>query len=180
MEIEKPILTFDIIKDRESEIEFEEKKLNDYQIKRFGTNGDWVVQELMLIQPIQDQVLKVIQTISEQKKFDKIFDESADAILFYSEKKYDISDLVLKSILKAEKLDKLKLEFNEEKVNPEYEAKKKLLEEKKAKRAEEVRSKRETLLKQREEKRKAYQKRRDSLKKLRKKITLKKVKNEDF
>ena len=180
LEIEKPILTFDIIKDRESEIEFEEKKLNDYQIKRFGTNGDWVVQELMLIQPIQDQVLKVIQTISEQKKFDKIFDESADAILFYSEKKYDISDLVLKSILKAEKLDKLKLEFNEEKVNPEYEAKKKLLEEKKAKRAEEVRSKRETLLKQREEKRKAYQKRRDSLKKLRKKITLKKVKNEDF
>ena len=180
LEIEKPILTFDIIKDRESEIEFEEKKLNDYQIKRFGTNGDWVVQELMLIQPIQDQVLKVTQTISEQKKFDKIFDESADAILFYSEKKYDISDLVLKSILKAEKLDKLKLEFNEEKVNPEYEAKKKLLEEKKAKRAEEVRSKRETLLKQREEKRKAYQKRRDSLKKLRKKITLKKVKNEDF
>ena len=178
--VEKPLLTFDIIQDRESEIEFEEKQLNDYQVKRFGVNGDWVAQELMLIRPIQDQVMNVVQTIAKQKKFDKIFDQSADAIMLYSEKKYDISDLVLKSILKAEKLDKLKLEFNEEKVNPEYEAKKKLLEEKKAKRAEEVRSKRETLLKQREEKRKAYQKRRDSLKKLRKKITLKKVKNEDF
>ena len=98
--VEKPLLTFDIIQDRESEIEFEEKQLNDYQIKRFGVNGDWVAQELMLIRPIQDQVMNVVQTIAKQKKFDKIFDQSADAIMLYSEKKYDISDLVLKSILR--------------------------------------------------------------------------------
>jgi len=169
LEIERPLLTYDIIKDRESEIEFEEKQLNDYQIKRFGVNGDWVTQELLLIRPIQDQVLNVVETISKQKKFDKIFDQSADAILFYSEKKYDISDLVLKSILRTEKLEKLNLEFDDEKVNPEYEAKKKLIEETKAKKAEEVKAKRELLLKQRDEKRKAYQKRRDSLLELRKK-----------
>jgi Skp family chaperone for outer membrane proteins len=174
LEIERPLLTFDIIEDRESEIKFEEKQLNDYQIKRFGVNGDWVVQELILIKPIQDQVLKVVQTISEQKKFDKIFDESADAIMFYSEKKYDISDLVLKSIQKAEKLEKLKLEFDDEKVNLEKEARKRLIEVKKTKRAEEVKTKRQMLLKQREEKRKAYQKRRDSLLELRKKNNLKK------
>ena len=169
LEIERPLLTYDIIKDRESEIEFEEKQLNDYQIKRFGVNGDWVTQELLLIRPIQDQVLNVVETISKQKKFDKIFDQSADAILFYSEKKYDISDLVLKSILRTEKLEKLNLEFDDEKVNPEYEAKKKLIEETKAKKAEEVKAKRELLLKQRDEKRKAYQKRRDSLLELREK-----------
>ena len=169
LEIERPLLTYDIIKDRESEIEFEERQLNDYQIKRFGVNGDWVTQELLLIRPIQDQVLNVVETISKQKKFDKIFDQSADAILFYSEKKYDISDLVLKSILRTEKLEKLNLEFDDEKVNPEYEAKKKLIEETKAKKAEEVKVKRELLLKQRDEKRKAYQKRRDSLLELRKK-----------
>ena len=174
LEIERPLLTFDIIEDRESEIEFEEKQLNDYQIKRFGVNGDWVVQELILIKPIQDQVLKVVQTISEQKKFDKIFDESADAIMFYSEKKYDISELVLKSIQKTEKLEKLKLEFDDEKINLEKEARKKLIEVKKTKRAEEVKTKRQMLLKQREEKRKAYQKRRDSLLELRKKNNLKK------
>ena len=169
LEIERPLLTYDIISDRESEIKFEEEQLNDYQIKRFGVNGDWVTQELLLIRPIQDQVLNVVETISKQKKFDKIFDQSADAILFYSEKKYDISDLVLKSILRAEKLEKLNLEFDDEKVNSEYEAKKKLLEETKAKKAEEVKAKRELLLKQRDEKRKAYQKRRDSLLELRKK-----------
>ena len=175
--VEKPLLTFDIIRDRESEIAFEEKQLNDYQIKRFGVNGDWVAQELMLIRPIQDQVMNVVQTIAEQKKFDKIFDQSADAIMLYSEKKYDISDLVLKSILRAEKLEKLNIEFEDESFNPEYEARKKLIEEKKAKQAEEVNSKRELLLKQREEKRKDYQRKRDSLLKLRKeKKTLKKVK----
>ena len=175
--VEKPLLTFDIIRDRESEIAFEEKQLNDYQIKRFGVNGDWVAQELMLIRPIQDQVMNVVQTIAEQKKFDKIFDQSADAIMLYSKKKYDISDLVLKSILRTEKLEKLNIEFEDESFNPEYEARKKLIEEKKAKQAEEVNSKRELLLKQREEKRKDYQRKRDSLLKLRKeKKTLKKVK----
>ena len=178
LEIERPLLTYDIISDRESEIKFEEEQLNDYQIKRFGVNGDWVTQELLLIRPIQDQVLNVVETISKQKKFDKIFDQSADAILFYSEKKYDISDLVLKSILRAEKLEKLNLEFDDEKVNSEYEAKKKLLEETKAKKAEEVKAKRELLLKQRDEKRKAYQKRRDSLIELRKQNKAKK--NENF
>tara|TARA_B100000768_G_scaffold79523_1_gene75669 strand:- start:1795 stop:2550 length:756 start_codon:yes stop_codon:yes gene_type:complete len=176
LEIERPLLTFDIIEDRESEIEFEEKQLNDYQIKRFGVNGDWVVQELILIKPIQDQVLKVVQTISEQKKFDKIFDESADAIMFYSEKKYDISELVLKSIQKAEKLERLKLEFDDEKVNLEKEARRKLIEVKKTKRAEEVKTRRQILLKQREEKRKAYQKKRDSLLELKKNNLKKKVK----
>jgi Skp family chaperone for outer membrane proteins len=166
--VEKPLLTFDIIRDRESEIAFEEKQLNDYQIKRFGVNGDWVAQELMLIRPIQDQVMNVVQTIAEQKKFDKIFDQSADAIMLYSKKKYDISDLVLKSILRTEKLEKLNIVFEDESFNPEYEARKKLIEEKKAKKAEEVNSKRELLLKQREKKRKDYQRKRDSLLKLRK------------
>ena len=169
LEYERPLLSESIINYRESEIEFEENNLYDYQTKRFGVNGDWVAQEYLLIQPIQDKVLNVVEAISKQKKFDKIFDESADAIMFYSEKKYDISDLVLKSILKNEKIEKLNLEFEDEKVNEEFEERKRLLEEKRAKKQKEVQEKRELLLKQREEKRKAYQKRRDSLLKLKKK-----------
>ena len=122
----------------------------------------------MLIQPIQDKVLNVVEAISKQKKFDKIFDESADAIMFYSEKKYDISDLVLKSILRNEKIEELEIEFDDEKKDSLYEKKKELLEIKKTQRIQEVNKKRELLLKQRDEKRKAYLKRRDSILKLRK------------
>ena len=166
--VEKPLLTFDIIQDRESEIAFEEKQLNDYQIKRFGVNGDWVAQELMLIRPIQDQVMNVVQSIAKQKKFDKIFDQSADAIMLYSKKKYDISDIVLKSILRSEKLEQLDIEFDDESFNPEYEARKKLNKEKKEKKAEEAKSKRDLILKLRKEKKEKYQRKRDSLLKLRK------------
>ena len=169
LEIERPLLTKDLIDDRESEIDFEIKQMTDYKDKRFGVNGDWVVQELLLIKPIQDQVLNVVQSIAKQKKFDKIFDQSADAIVLYSEKKYDISDLVLKSILREDKLEKLNLEFNDESFNPELEEKKKILEEKKAQKAEEIKSRRELILKQKEEKRKAYLKKRDSLLQLRRK-----------
>ena len=169
LEIERPLLTKEIVDDRKSEIEFEVKQMNDYKEKRFGVNGDWVVQELLLIKPIQDQVLNVVQSIAKQKKFDKIFDQSADAIVLYSEKKYDISDLVLKSILRSEKLEKLNLEFSKESFNPELEEKKKEIEEKKLKKAKEIKTRRELILKQKEEKRKAYQRKRDSLLELRRK-----------
>ena len=177
LEYERPLLSESIINYRESEIEFEENNLYDYQTKRFGVNGDWVAQEYLLIQPIQDKVLNVVEAISKQKKFDKIFDESADAIMFYSEKKYDISDLVLKSILRNEKIEKLEIEFDDEKKDSLYEMKKELLEVQKTQRIQEVNKKRELLLKQREEKRRAYLKKRDSILKLRKeKNNLKKVK----
>ena len=169
LEIERPLLTKEIVDDRKSEIEFEVKQMNDYKEKRFGVNGDWVVQELLLIKPIQDQVLNVVQSIAKQKKFDKIFDQSADAIVLYSEKKYDISDLVLKSILRSEKLEKLNLEFSKESFNPELEEKKKEIEEKKLKKAKEIKTRRELILKQKEEKRKTYQRKRDSLLELRRK-----------
>ena len=168
LEYERPLLSESIINYRESEIEFEENNLYDYQTKRFGVNGDWVAQEYLLIQPIQDKVLNVVEAISKQKKFDKIFDESADAIMFYSEKKYDISDLVLKSILRNEKIEKLEIEFDDEKKDSLYEMKKELLEIQKTQRIQEVNKKRELLLKQREEKRKAYLKKRDSISKIRK------------
>ena len=101
--------------------------------------------------------------------------------MFYSEKKYDISDLVLKSILRNEKIEKLEIEFDDEKKDSLYEKKKELLEIQKTQRIQEVNKKRELLLKQREEKRKAYLKRRDSILKLRKeKNNLKKLKNENF
>ena len=64
------------------------------------------------------------------KKYDFIFDRSSNITMLYSAKNYDISDLVLKSILRSEKLEKLNLEFSKESFNPELEEKKKEIEEK--------------------------------------------------
>ena len=122
LEIKRPLIPNDIYQSQLKEIEFEQKNLNDYINKRFGAEGDWLVQEKILIQPIQDEVLAAVQKIAEKNKFDFVFDKSTAIIMLYSEKKYDISELILKSILRQEKIDNLEISFDNDK--------KKLLQEK--------------------------------------------------
>ena len=59
----------------------------------------------MLVKPIQDKVYNAAQTIGKARGFDIIFDKSSDVIMIYTNKKADISELVLKSILRTEKTE---------------------------------------------------------------------------
>ena len=114
LEFKKPLLPEEVYQNLKDEIEFDERELNKYIQKRFGPEGDWLVQEKILIQPIQDEVLAIVQKISEKNKFDFIFDKSSAIIMLYSEKKYDISELVLKSILRQEKIENLEINFEDD------------------------------------------------------------------
>ena len=166
-EAEKPLLTPSLIEERIDDLEYEKNKLKEYQQKRFGPQGDWFVQQQNLIQPIQDQVLSIVQQIADKKKYDFVFDRSSDVFMLYSEKKYDISELVLKNIKKAEKLQSAEesdqdneLILDDEsldEVDPEKEARKKELEQKKAERARIIEEKKAERARVLEEKRKAYE-----------------------
>ena len=112
--IKKPLLPDEVYQNLIDEIDFDKKQLEQYAQKRFGPKGDWLVQEKILIQPIQDEVLAIVQEIADKNKFDFIFDKSSAIIMLYSEKKYDISELVLKSILKQEKIENLQLSFDDD------------------------------------------------------------------
>ena len=128
--IKKPLLPDEVYQNLIDEIDFDKKQLEQYAQKRFGPEGDWLVQEKILIQPIQDEVLAIVQEIADKNKFDFIFDKSSAIIMLYSEKKYDISELVLKSILKQEKIENLQLSFDDDR--------KKVLEEKIQKRRDSI------------------------------------------
>ena len=130
LEIKKPLIPDEIYQNLKDEIDFDEKQLNEYIQKRFGPEGDWLIQEKILIQPIQDEVLAIVQKIAEKNKFDFIFDKSSAIIMLYSEKKYDISELVLKSILRQEKIENLEINFEDDR--------KKALEEKIQKRRDSI------------------------------------------
>ena len=130
LEIKKPLLPDEVYQNLIDEIDFDKKQLEQYAQKRFGPKGDWLVQEKILIQPIQDEVLAIVQEIADKNKFDFIFDKSSAIITLYSEKKYDISELVLKSILKQEKIENLQLSFDDDR--------KKVLEEKIQKRRDSI------------------------------------------
>ncbi len=105
LEKEKVFLTKELIKEREDEIVFQENKILDYQQKRFGPNGDLDIQKRQLAQPVQDQVFNAVQEIAAKRQYDFVFDKSADVVMLYSAKKYDISDLIVRIITRNAKID---------------------------------------------------------------------------
>ena len=57
---------------------------------------------------IQDQVFNIVQEIAENKKYDFIFDKSADIVMLFSADRHDISDIVLRSINRSAKRKEIK------------------------------------------------------------------------
>jgi Skp family chaperone for outer membrane proteins len=94
---EKVLLTKELIEEKEEDIAIKEQDLADYQQKRFGAQGDFLLQKQQLIQPVQDQVFNEIQKIGGQKKYDYIVDSSEIAML-YSAERHDLSDQILRAI----------------------------------------------------------------------------------
>lgn len=148
LEIQRPLLTETLYNDFREEIDFEKEQLELYRQKRFGPNGDWVAQEKILIQPIQDEVLAAVQLIAERNKFDYVYDKSSAIVTLYSEKKYDISELVLKSILRQEKLENLEIDFTDDLIQKRRDSLRKVSELRK----ESLQRKRDSILKARKNK----------------------------
>lgn len=106
LENERTLLTKELIEEREEEIAYEEKQILAYQQKKFGPEGDFIVQKRQLIQPVQDQIFNAVQEIGETREYDFIYENSADALMLFSAKRHDISDRVLKMIQRSSrKLD---------------------------------------------------------------------------
>lgn len=119
LEAERILLTDELIADRELEIKDFASEIILLQEKRFGPQGDRIIQRNKLLKPIQDQVLAIIQEIALERKYDFIFDRSADIVMLYSSKNYDISDLVLKRLNREQKIkaNKERLEAIKENLN---------------------------------------------------------------
>jgi len=193
---EKAILTKEIIEEKEEEITLKQEELRRLESLYFGPKGDMFLIRKQLVKPIQDQVYNAIQSIAKRKKYDFVFEKSSDLIMLYSNKKYDISDLVLSSIdrtrlqKKKEETRKQKNEARKKKSAPnreltekQKEAQKKLQEAEAKKIADReakkkaIEDKRKELLKKREEKRRLLREKKEALRK--KKEEEKKKKEEE-
>lgn len=122
LKAEKALLTKELIDERETEIRFLENENLDYQQKRFGPNGDLIIQKALLIKPIQDQVFTAVQDLAERLKYDFIFDKTSDLTMLYAAKRYDVSEQILRVLNRTEKreqLTKKQLKAAEEKESKE-------------------------------------------------------------
>lgn len=169
LKVERTLLTKELIEEREEEIAYQEKEMLDYQLKRFGPGGDLISQKSVLVKPIQDQVFTVIQDLSEARNYDFVFDKSSDLTMLFAAKRHDISDLVVRRILRAAKQEQLsskQLKQLEEQdaqedleADPAYQERQQKLEDRKNERERIMEDRRAA----KEAKRKEYQERRERL-----------------
>ena len=144
---EREILTNDLILEKEDEITLKQEELRRLESLYFGPNGDMFLLRKQLVKPIQDQVYNSLEDIVLKRKYDFVFDKSSDLVMLYSNKKYDISDLVLNEIVRERKI----------KVNKEKKAKKRAPK-KLTDRQQKVIKDREAVVKKKEEERLAKKK----------------------
>lgn len=116
---EKVLLTKELISEKEEEIKILEKEMLDYQQKRFGPQGDLMIQKSALVKPIQDQVFNIVQDIASKRNYDFIFDKSSDLTMLYTAERFDISDFVLRELERAGK--KVELNKKQQKIQDEKE-----------------------------------------------------------
>jgi Skp family chaperone for outer membrane proteins len=105
---EKALLTKELIVEKEEDIQIKETELKKLQETYFGSNGDLFFLRQQLVQPIQDLVYNAVQDIASKRNYDFIFDKSSDLIMLFSNKQYDVSELVISSITRTEKLNEVK------------------------------------------------------------------------
>lgn len=144
LELERPLLTDEIYEDRKEDLAFEQEKLDQYIEQRFGKEGDWLKQKVLLAQPAQDEILTAIKEVADDRNLDYVFDSTADILVLHSEKKYDISELVIRYIEIEDKkkaqefLADTKKNERRQRTNPALEEKRKALEQRKAERLKEL------------------------------------------
>ena len=181
---ERVLLTNELIEEREEDLQIIENEILEYQQKRFGPNGDLMIQKKQLIQPIQDQIFAAVQEIATTKKFDFIFDKSADVIMLYSADRYDISEQVLRTINRTAKREQVKSkkerkaaeeEDNIVEVDTDKDERQKLIDERNAKRAETQAKRKEELEAKRAARKKEIEEKKQKAKEAREKARAEKL-----
>jgi len=140
---ESVLLTKELYDERLEDINFEEAEILDYQQKRFGPNGDLMIQKKQLMQPIQDQIFAAVQDLAKNRNYDFVFDKSADVVMLYSAERFDISDEIIRAISRTAKRNQAQSKAERKalededvvpEINEELEARQQAIEEKKAER----------------------------------------------
>lgn len=164
---EKAILTKDLIDEREENITLKQEELARLESLYFGPKGDLFLLRKQLVKPVQDQVYNAIQNIAKRKKYDFVFDKSSELVMLYSNKKYDISELVLSSIVKGRKIKDIskKSSTKKQEAKAKVTALQKARLDKKAAKTKELQRRRAAKLKEQEKKRKLLREKKDALKK---------------
>jgi len=159
---EKALLTEELIIEKEEDIQILEFDLKKLQAAYFGTNGDLYFLRQQLVKPIQDLVFNSVQDIAKKRKYDFVLDKSSSLIMLYTNKQFDISDIVITGITRAKKSASVKGKQN--KRNNDLKKEPTAISEESQKKIDDRVTKQEELKKKIEDRKAAQLKKREELK----------------
>ena len=92
----------------QSELDEKIRLLQDFNVQKFGPDGELVRKNIELSGPIFEQVNRALQAIGREDGYDFIFDVAGTgAIVFVAEGKFDLTERLL-SRLEEEREDRKK------------------------------------------------------------------------
>ncbi len=98
LQAEKILLTDEMRKRREQEIDQKKQEAKDMQKQKFGVDGELFKKREELVKPIQDQIYEAIQEVASTSALMVVFDKANHSNMLYTNPKHDISDKVLKKM----------------------------------------------------------------------------------
>lgn len=95
----KLILTDEARVQMERELSELDRKIADFQMQKFGPDGELYRKQDELVKPIQDKIFNAIKEVAVEEGFDFVFDKSGEILLLYANEKYDLTPKVLNKLL---------------------------------------------------------------------------------
>ena len=95
---EEVLMTPEMRKERQKEIQTQETALRAFQNNAFGYQGLLYLKRQELIKPLQDEIGEAAQRMARKKRLQFIFDKSADIVMIYANPKHNYTDFLLEEL----------------------------------------------------------------------------------
>ncbi|ALJ01284.1 hypothetical protein DC20_07000 [Rufibacter tibetensis] len=100
---EEILLTPDMKKKRQEELNRKDTELREFQRKMFGFEGALFKRRQELIRPAQDQLFEAVEKIVRARGLNFMFDKSGDVVMLYTDPRHDYTEFVLEELGLASK-----------------------------------------------------------------------------
>lgn len=95
----KKILYTDTVRTKKKQrIEQKVKQRQQFLEQKFGSNGKYFKIQKRLLKPIQQKIYKAINTVSERKHIDFVFDRAQNSSLLFAREKWNLNDEILSEL----------------------------------------------------------------------------------
>lgn len=92
------LYTPEVKKQKQQDIQDKIQEKNNFLDSKFGPNGEYYQKQKELLQPLQQKILKAVNTVAQEEGYDFIFDRSGDYLFLYTRPEWNLSDKVLQEM----------------------------------------------------------------------------------